>query len=87
MDGIREVLLIVSSEVVRHQYVDAAGQSDEEAVNRDTKMVVEPTAPNAVEPANRPTTATSAILNNTCSRLEKIRGMLNRKICSPTGPL
>ena len=31
VDGIREVLLIVSSEVVRHQYVDAAGQSDEEA--------------------------------------------------------
>lgn len=27
----REVLLIVSSEVVRHQYVNAAGQSDEEA--------------------------------------------------------
>lgn len=49
-------------------------------------MVVEPTAPNAVEPANRPTTATSAILNNTCSRLEKIRGMLNRKICFPNGP-
>ena len=56
-------------------------------VNRDTRMVVEPTAPNAVEPANRPTTATSAILNNTCNRLEKIRGMLNRKIFFPSGPV
>ena len=39
-----------------------------------TKMLVEPTAPSAVEPANRPTTATSDMLNKTCSRLDNASG-------------
>ena len=55
-------------------------------VNSDTRMAVEPTAPRAMGPANRPTTAMSAILKRTCKRLERIRGKLNRKICFPKGP-
>ena len=55
-------------------------------VNRLTRMLVEPTAPSAVEPANRPTTATSDMLNSTCSRLESASGRLTRKICLARGP-
>ena len=55
-------------------------------VNRVTRMLVEPTAPSAVEPANRPTTATSDMLNSTCSRLESASGRLTRKICFARGP-
>ena len=49
-------------------------------------MLVEPTAPSAVEPANRPTTATSDMLNKTCSRLDNARGRLTRRICFASGP-
>ena len=55
-------------------------------VNKVTRMLVEPTAPSAVEPANRPTTATSDMLNSTCSRLERASGRLTRKICFASGP-
>ena len=51
-----------------------------------TKMLVEPTAPSAVEPANRPTTATSDMLNKTCSRLDNASGRLTRRICFARGP-
>ena len=49
-------------------------------------VLVEPTAPSAVDPAKRPTTATSDILNSTCSRLESASGRLTRKICLARGP-
>ena len=55
-------------------------------VNRVTKMLVEPTAPSAVEPANRPTTAMSDMLNSTCSRLDSASGRLTRRICLARGP-
>ena len=55
-------------------------------VNRVTKMLVEPTEPRAVEPANRPTTATSDILKSTCSRLDRASGRLTRRICLARGP-
>ena len=48
--------------------------------------LVEPTAPSAVEPANRPTTATSDMLNKTCSRLDNASGRLTRRICFARGP-
>ena len=56
-------------------------------VNSDTRMTVEPTAPKAMVPANRPTTATSAMLNSTCSRFDKISGTLNASTCFPRGPV
>ena len=49
-------------------------------------MLVEPTAPSAVDPANRPTTATSDMLNSTCSRLDRASGRLTSKICLARGP-
>ena len=55
-------------------------------VNRVTRMLVEPTAPSAVDPANRPTTATSDMLNSTCSRLDRASGRLTSKICLASGP-
>ena len=55
-------------------------------VNRVTKMLVEPTAPSAVEPANLPTTAKSDMLNSTCSRLDSASGRLTRRICLARGP-
>ncbi len=48
-------------------------------MNRVTSVLVEPTAPSAVEPAKRPTTATSDILNSTCSRLESASGRTDQK--------
>lgn len=55
-------------------------------VNRVTKMLVEPTEPRAVEPAKRPTTATSDMLKRTCSRLDRTSGRLTRRICLARGP-
>ena len=49
-------------------------------------MEVEPTEPRAFAPANCPTTATSAILKSTCSKLENINGRLNLKICAQRFP-
>ena len=49
-------------------------------------MVVEPTAPRAWEPANRPTTAMSDILKRACNRLERTSGTLKMKICRASGP-
>ena len=49
-------------------------------VNRVTRVEVEPTEPRAAALENFPTTATSAILNSTCSSWEKISGTLKRKI-------
>ena len=55
-------------------------------VNSVTKILVDPTAPSAVDPANRPTTATSDMLNSTCSRLDRASGRLTRRICFASGP-
>ena len=55
-------------------------------VNSVTRMVVEPTAPSAAEPANRPTTAMSDMLNSTCSTFEIISGRLKKRICFPRRP-
>ena len=49
-------------------------------------MLVEPTAPNAVEPEKRPTTAKSDILNKTCNKLEAIKGRLKTNISFARGP-
>ena len=49
-------------------------------VNSDTRMVVDPTAPNASALENLPTTATSAILNKTCKSCDSMSGMLKRSI-------
>ena len=49
-------------------------------VKSTVSVEVEPTEPSASGPAKRPTTAISAMLNITCSRLEKIKGRLNRTI-------
>ena len=56
-------------------------------VNKKIICVVEPTEPSGIEPANRPTTAISDMLNKTCSKLEKISGMLNASIFFARGPL
>ena len=42
-----------------------------------TRILVEPTAPRAMGPANFPTTATSDMLKTTCRILENISGTLN----------
>ena len=49
-------------------------------VNNDTRIVVEPTAPNASALENLPTTATSAILKSTCKSWDSISGMLKKSI-------
>ena len=51
-----------------------------------TSVDVEPTEPSAVALENFPTTATSAILNGTCSSCENISGTLNRKIFRSSDP-
>ena len=55
-------------------------------VNSVTSVDVEPTEPSAVALENLPTTATSAMLNSTCSSCEKISGTLNRKMFLYNGP-
>ena len=55
-------------------------------VKRVTKVEVEPTAPSAVEPAKRPTTATSDMLKRICSRLDSTSGRLTSRICLASGP-
>ena len=45
-------------------------------VNSVISILVEPTAPSAIGPANLPTTAISDILNRTCRILENISGTL-----------
>ena len=49
-------------------------------VNRDTRIVVEPTAPKASLLENLPTTATSAMLNSTCKSWDSISGILKNNI-------
>ena len=39
-----------------------------------------------MEPANRPTTATSDMLNRICKRLDKASGRLTSRICLASGP-
>ncbi len=84
MDGVVDIVRVVRSS--GHQHVDAVAQADEKAGEQRDKDVVEPTAPSAVEPANRPTTATSDMLNKTCSRLDNASGRLTRRICFASGP-
>ena len=50
-------------------------------------MELEPTEPNAMEPANWPTTAISARLNRICSTLDSTSGRLNSMICFHSEPL
>ncbi len=49
-------------------------------VDNVTKILVDPTAPRAMGPANLPTTATSEILKTTCRILENISGTLKNRI-------
>lgn len=56
------------------------------ATSRLIREVVEPTAARDSFPANRPTTMTSAALNNSCSILEAIRGIANSRILSAREP-
>ena len=48
---------------------------------------LEPTAASAVLPAKRPTTTTSAALNNSCRMLDAASGRENRMIFCSMGPL
>ena len=86
VDGLLHIVGMARTVEPGHQHVDAVAQTDEKPVNRVTKMLVEPTEPRAVEPANRPTTATSDILKSTCSRLDRTSGRLTRRICLARGP-
>ena len=51
-----------------------------------TIVVVEPTEPNAKEPANRPTTATSDMVKRICRTLESTRGRLKSRMLLPREP-
>ena len=86
VDGLFHIAGMACAVEPGHQYVDAVAQADEKPVNRVTKMLVEPTEPRAVEPAKRPTTATSDMLKRTCSRLDRTSGRLTRRICLARGP-
>ena len=55
-------------------------------VNRATYVVVEPTAPSAPAEPNLPTTATSDMLNSTCSTFENMSGRLKSNIFFKSGP-
>ena len=55
-------------------------------VNSDTRIVVEPTAPSAADPANRPTTAISDMLKSTCNTFESMSGMLKWTMEGSRGP-
>ena len=55
-------------------------------VNSVTRIEVDPTDPSASGPANCPTTATSDMLNSTCSTFVAISGRENRIICWTSGP-
>ena len=81
------IVILLCAKILCNAHINTIGKANQyNPVKRATSVDVDPTDPSAVALENLPTTATSAILNNTCSRCGKISGMLNRKMFLYNGP-